>query len=304
MNCKMTSLSACDMSHEGKSTRRAHHLSTVVQSDEHDAGHLGAPYATPSHVGRQLCHVAAVTCRGLGVPLAAYFGLYLGWSVKGFWAALMITSAVMAVVQLAVIARFDWHQEVQRTAQLMGQHEDQAVERKAADLAAAVQAPSVIRAVGSCGTVSPEVTSGAVLQSAGSEVSQGSREGSQGDESDTAPLLDARRVSGPIVGGAKSGAGIQQQLRVGSDHGVRQQSRLSRVSGSGQWAAGAAGAERQSRWKVGRAWLHWPFTRRAGGDETVGQEQQVAASSPQQLHQQSSLTRSLIGSRLLDGGRS
>lgn len=247
-----------------------------------------------------MCCGAAVSCRGLGVPLAAYFGLYLGWSVKGFWAALMTTSAVMAVVQLAVIARFDWHQEVQRTAQLMGQHEDEAVDMKAADLAAAVRAPVVIRAVGSCGTVSCDETVGSVLQGLGSEGSEGSRE----EESDTAPLLDAGRGPGSSGGGAKRGAGIQQQqLRLGSDEGVRQQSRLSRVSGSEQ-----QGQQEQRGSLDGmlpKAWLHWPFTRRAGGDgysasspqQAAGQGRQAAGSSPQQqLNQQGSLTRGLIGS--------
>jgi hypothetical protein len=243
------------------------------------------------------CCYVAVTCRGLGVPLAAYFGLYLGWSVKGFWAALMITSAVMAVVQLTVIARFDWHQEVQRTAQLMGKHEDQAVDGKAAGLAAAVRAPVVITADGSCGTVSSEGTVGTVLQSFGSEGSQGSREGSHADESDTAPLLDAERVSGSNSGDAKRGVGIQSRVR--SDQGVRQQSRLSRVSGSGQQE------QREQRGSLdgmlATVWLQWPFARPAGGVETVGR--QAAASSPQQLNQQSSLTRGLIGSNSL-GDRS
>lgn len=209
----------------------------------------------------------------------------------------------MSVVQFTVIFRFDWHKEVQRAAQLMAQNEDQAADGKAADMAAAMRVPVVIRAVSSsCDT----------LRSEGS-YQQERFEGSQEDESDkftdTAPLLDAGRVSGSSGGTAegaqlhsavKQSRGQQQQLRV-SDQGVRQPSRLSRVSQGEQQHEGE-----QQRGSLDGvlacAWLQWPFTRRTGRGAQQQQQQQQrstgqAATDPlQQLNQQSSLTRGLLRS--------
>jgi hypothetical protein len=105
---------------------------------------------------------------GLGVPLAALLGIRMGWGVHGFWAGLLATSTVMAVVQLAVISAFDWRREVQRTAQALQQQAEEGADAKAAALGAAAAAADF------------DVASSAA---AGREPS--------GDPSDTAPLLDA-----------------------------------------------------------------------------------------------------------------
>lgn len=225
-----------------------------------------------------------------GVPLAAYFGLYLRLSVKGFWAALATTSAVMSVVQLAVIARFDWHKEVQRAAQMMAQHEDDAANGKAADLAAAVAVPVVVRAVSSSGDGS-WASDVFMLQQTDSIQEE--------DESDTAPLLDAGGVSGGGVSGVKHG--VRQQRRV-SDQGVRQPSRLSRVSQSEQ-------QQRQQHQQQQRgsldgalsgAWLQWPFGSRrqtpARSEEHSAVNGRATAPTQRQLMEQGSLTRGLLRS--------
>jgi hypothetical protein len=195
----------------------------------------------------------------------------------------------MAVVQLAVIARFDWRKEVQRAAQMMAQHEDEAADSKAKDLAASLGAPVVVRAVSSSGDGS-WASDVSVLRQADSIPGE--------DESDTAPLLDAGSVSGGGGSGVKHGVQQQQQHRRVSDQGARQPSRLSRVSLS----------EQQEQYQEQRgsldgalsgAWLQWPFGSRqtpARSEQPVdGQE---AAPRPQhQLMEQGSLTRGLLRSQ-------
>lgn len=179
----------------------------------------------------------------------------------------------MAVVQLAVIARFDWRKEVQRAAQMMAQHEDEAANGKAADLAAAVRAPVVVRAVSSSGDGS-WASDVSMLQQTDSIKEE--------DESDTAPLLDAGGVSGGGVSGVKHGVPQQhhqQQQRRLSDQGVRQPSRLSRVSQSEQ--------QQQHQQQKGSldgalsgAWLQWPFGSRQTSQERGALGRQWAGDGP------------------------
>eukprot|EP00775_Hariotina_reticulata_P009063 gene9063-9233_t len=63
---------------------------------------------------------------GVGVPLSALFGLHLGMGVNGFWLGLLLTASSQAVVQLLVLTRFDWEEEVRRAAELVAK-EKQAV---------------------------------------------------------------------------------------------------------------------------------------------------------------------------------
>lgn len=247
---------------------------------------------------------------GLGVPLAAYFGLHLGWSVKGFWAALLTTSATMSVVQLAVIARFDWGKEVARAAALMEQHDEQAADGKAADLAAAVGGhrggpggpvgPVIIQAVSSSYDSLP--TAGGSWESE-NETGPRVSVGSQDEESDTAPLLDASGGAGSARGAEKqasrysihSGSGRQPR---GSDQGSQQPSRLALISQSDQQRQDRGSLDGQ----LARAWLRWPFSGRSGTGEQQQQQGraggagQVAGSPAQQRHmqQQGSLTRNLL----------
>lgn len=86
---------------------------------------------------------------GLSLPLAWYFGLRLDWSVKGFWAALLITSALMSVVHSAVILRLNWEQEVQRAAKRIAKHEEQAAVVKGEGLQGVLAQAVLIRSVSS-----------------------------------------------------------------------------------------------------------------------------------------------------------
>jgi hypothetical protein len=230
---------------------------------------------------------------GLGVPLAALFGLHLGWSVKGFWAALLATSATMSVVQLAVIARFDWGKEVARAAALMEQHEDRAADGKAADLAAAVGGPMIIQAVQ--GSSSYESLYAAGSSCGSDEAGLQASVGSQDEESDTAPLLDAPAGGCAVRGTAKQASGHSYRQPQGLDQGIRQPSRLSRISMSDQQRdRGSLDGQ------LTRAWLRWPFTGRAASGEQqrghAGGAAQPNSSPAQQRHmqQQGSLTRNLL----------
>lgn len=220
---------------------------------------------------------------GLGVPLAAYFGLYLGWSVKGFWLALLTTSSFMVIVQLAVIARFDWDKEVARSARLMAQHDDQAADAKASDLADAVSGPVVVTAVSSSWdsiAAHPEM----VYDEQGGE-----------GVSDTAPLLDSAQVR--MQGGSAAAAAAargkpsghrvsQQHQQRTSDQGMWQPSKLSRVSQVEDQQQQEQNSSLDSQ--LSRAWLQWPFT---GGSPA----QAVQGTQPQpQLQQQNSLTARLL----------
>ena len=232
---------------------------------------------------------------GLGVPLASYFGLYLGWSVRGFWAALLTTSAFMSVVQFAVIFKFDWQREVDRAAEMMSQHEDQAADIKAADLGGTVGGPVLVRAISSAGSLG-----GLGVQGGGEDerCSVGESMGSIGEESDTAPLLDGGRLNGiaaatAAVGkqlGGQRGRGIEQQAAAQ----LPMPSRLSRMSLGGQQEqqqeqqqsplqqGGSAGGD------AARSWFAWP--RQQGA--------RAASSGTQQgsLQEQTSLTRELLRS--------
>lgn len=84
---------------------------------------------------------------GLGMPLACYLGLYLGWGVKGFWTALLTTSAVMSGVQFMIILGLSWWSEVQRAAARMAEQEEQAADNKAAELGSLLGKPMLIRGI-------------------------------------------------------------------------------------------------------------------------------------------------------------
>jgi hypothetical protein len=56
----------------------------------------------------------------LGVPLSALLGLHLKWSTFGFWTSLLVTSSLQSFVNIAVLLRLDWHQEVARAQVLVG----------------------------------------------------------------------------------------------------------------------------------------------------------------------------------------
>lgn len=75
-------------------------------------------------------------CRCFGVPLCALLGLRLKLSVHGFWLGLLCTSYSMSVVQLILISRFNWQQEVDRAAALMAEHEKEQADANAAAFAA------------------------------------------------------------------------------------------------------------------------------------------------------------------------
>jgi hypothetical protein len=234
---------------------------------------------------------------GLGVPLASYFGLYLGWSVRGFWAALLTTSAFMSVVQFAVIFKFDWQKEVDRAAEMMSQHEEQAADIKAADLRGAVGGPVLVRAVCSAGSLG-----GLGVQGGGEDerCSVGESMGSIGEESDTVPLLDAGRVNSI----AAAAAGVGKQLGGHSGRGIEQQgagqssmpSRLSRMSPGGQQEQQQQQQQQQQQSPLqqggsaggdaARSWIAWP------------RQQGAASSGTQQgsLQEQTSLARELLRS--------
>lgn len=228
---------------------------------------------------------------GFGVPLAAYFGLYLGWSVKGFWLALLTTSSFMVVVQLAVIARFDWDKEVARSARLMAQHEDQAADAKASDLADAVSSPVVVTAVSSSWDSIAENPEMACDEHGGEGVS------------DTAPLLDSAQVRVPGGSGAAAAAAArgkpsggrvsQQRQQRTSDQGVWQPSRLSRVSQVEDQQQQEQNSSLDSQ--LSRAWLQWPFTGGSNSNWPNSSAQAVHGTQPQpQLQQQNSLTARLL----------
>lgn len=66
--------------------------------------------------------------------MAWLFGLHMTMGVQGFWLALMLTSAGQCVVQMLVIARFDWSKEVDRAAKLTAEHHEELANKLASDL--------------------------------------------------------------------------------------------------------------------------------------------------------------------------
>jgi len=57
---------------------------------------------------------------GLGFPLAYHLGVTLQLSTVGFWMGLAAASLLQVIIQLTVISRLDWGNEVKRAAQLVG----------------------------------------------------------------------------------------------------------------------------------------------------------------------------------------
>lgn len=210
---------------------------------------------------------------GLGVPLAAYFGLYLGWSVKGFWLALMTTSAIMAVVQLAAIGRFDWEKEVQRSAQLMAEHDHQAVATKEEDLDAVMSGSNY------------DVFAAAAAQQHLQDV-----------ESDVEPLLPAQHWSSNATQPKRaSEQGSVQAVRPQGPE--RPPSRLSRMYQPGQTEERDEASANSGNGQFARLWMRWPF-HASRGDQQVATGLEQAGTSPQlrSMLQQGSLTRGLLRS--------
>jgi len=75
----------------------------------------------------------------VGVPLSALFGLHLDMGVNGFWLGLLLTSSSQAVVQLLVLARFDWQEEVRRAAKLVAEEKEAVLEQSSPSHDAAVE---------------------------------------------------------------------------------------------------------------------------------------------------------------------
>jgi hypothetical protein len=59
--------------------------------------------------------------------------------VNGFWLGLLLTSSSQAVVQLLVLARFDWQEEVQRAAELVAKEKEALVEQSTPSCPAVVE---------------------------------------------------------------------------------------------------------------------------------------------------------------------
>jgi hypothetical protein len=122
------------------------------------------------------------------------FGLHLRWGVRGFWAGLLATSVTMAVVQLAVIARFDWTLEVMRTAQAL-QEQQRGHSGGAADSKAPLEAAGA-GAGAAAGAAGAAAAAAAARAAAGAAASAGMDERDEGGGSgvsDTVPLLDHQR---------------------------------------------------------------------------------------------------------------
>ncbi|KAF8063707.1 DTX14 [Scenedesmus sp. PABB004] len=122
----------------------------------------------------------------LGVPLAWLFGLRMRMSTRGFWLGLLVTSAGQSLVQLAVLARLDWREEVARAAALMAGRDDEDADAKAA-------------ALGGLGAA-------AAKRGAGGTAS--------GGDDDTAPLRDGAAAGerASLLGGLRSGSSSGGEL--------------------------------------------------------------------------------------------
>ena len=75
----------------------------------------------------------------IGVPLSALLGLHLKLSTIGFWTSLLVTSSLQSCVNVYVMFRLDWHQEVSRAQMLVGTEHLDATSLAAASSAAAAE---------------------------------------------------------------------------------------------------------------------------------------------------------------------
>lgn len=245
----------------------------------------------------------------VGVPLAAYLGLYLQLSVKGFWSALLTTSTVMAVVQLAVIVRFNWEAEVERAARMLEQHEDSAADAKAAGLGAATAAGGS-GVGGACGV---------------SDVGAAAAPEGSITDSDVAPLLPAdrrqqqqqqQRLGANKQGTRVAGRAVGQRSSSERDQGGSIPVRPSRLSQSGPSqqqdvvGVGAGGGNSSHSHSSSRpaspSWLPQWLTAGPAAAPSALPASESLQQHPRQLAQQSSLTRSLLrsSSSLTAGDRS